>query len=704
MCEKEIKIVKEALKILKDRPSENKHLIANLAFRLDRYQKQLFHVMICGDVGTGKTSLVNALIGQPVLPVESTSAIFCISHGHIEKYIVSFASPDFSSAQRLEISKDELFEYGTKVGSKSKEVDHINIELPLPLLESGLVILDTPGLGSLFEGYSRMTWSYILPSADCGVFAFDSKRAVSENELDNIQRFFENALRVRNTDLPLGFIQTKIDEHNKEHWQDVRHQNCNKIESQLSLPKNKVLDCYFPVSSSAKEAAVGTDNALFLELSGLNLLTEYIQGINRNKNDMLARNLLVEAYEALTEHNRLIHIDIETERSFINRNQSDKYGKILKIEKATQEDLRNWENVKYPEIWDNFDFNFKCIWVQTGRKLTDEISTQLITPIIEKLDEIQLAPQTIKQETLIQKFSGAFKDMYPDFIRKCEKTISNLIDEFSKEEATLIKKLDSKIQNSFNEVIAPYLKAVAEVCEIPQHVNIPPLADKNRVFKLLEYRFKSEPPSLSTSLTTHEKIRLILGDSVLGSFASAGAITIGIVLKALVTGDVSLDPENVERVIEKVKEIVEEEGVIEKVKETVEKESDKISKVAVAGAGGAVVGFGSGVVQVKSQFKRKVLAEVETHLDIILREEKETVKRALNDYAETLRHDLIDRDRNELLQDLGKIWEGKVEKVKNLMESDVEKISEEILSLERQSEFAVKHMTKLGALLNAETE
>ena len=237
----------ESLRILQDRPSENKYRIRDLTSRLTHYRKESFHLVVCGDVDTGKSSLINALIGRSVLPVAPTSAIFRIAHGRIPKYTVFFvtADSDTQSEKSVEISEDQLSEYGTTVGSKRKDVTLISIELPLSFLESGLVVLDTPGLGSLFESHNQMTWSYILPSANCGIFVLDSERAASENELWNIQRFSENAFRVGNTGLSLAFIQTKIDQHNPEHWQSISHQNLKRIGYHLSLPKNKIQDYIF---------------------------------------------------------------------------------------------------------------------------------------------------------------------------------------------------------------------------------------------------------------------------------------------------------------------------------------------------------------------------------------------------------------------------------------------------------------------------
>lgn len=711
-----IKIVKDVLEILEDRALQNKYRIRDLTAMLTQYQNELFHLVVCGNGGTGKTSLINALIEKSVLPVGEhlhTSIIFRISYGQIPKYTVFFASTnsDPQSVESIEISEDQLREYGTTIGSKTKNVAQIAIELPVPLLESGLVILDTPGLRSLFEDHSQITWSYVLPYADCGIFVFGSARSASENELGNLERFCNNAIRVHNTGLSLGFVQTKIDEHSPESWCSIRDQNLKRIAYRLSLSKEEMLANYFTVSSLAKELAAQNDNNPdYLKYSGFNPLSEYLQRIITSKEDISASNLLMKAYTAMTEHNQLIHVDIQTNKRATNDNQSETYGEILKLQEKVQGDLVNWEHHKYLAIKRNFEFNYRKIHTTAKRELTDEISeSNLIEPIIKKLKKTLSENESIRQSTIKKEVSDAWKKYQSSFIKNCEKKIPNIINKFSKDKDTLITELESEIKCSFNEVITPFIETVEEKFETSvdkEDVSESSLLSP-KAFNPPEDYLKIPETNLKTHLTRREQMRLVLGDSILSSFGAGGIGGIIVVAKAVVSGDYSNVPEVVDRAVEAVREKVEkksEESFLDKGWSVAGKVSDDMVEGAKYGAPlGALGGLAGGVNNIKQEFIKKVTVEIQSKLGEMLKEAKETCNRELNDYIDAIWYDL-ENCLDDVKVDLGEIWKCMVKDVKKLMESDSEEIHAEIIRLEQKSESLMEYIIKIETMLNPEAE
>lgn len=63
----------------------------------------------------------------------------------------------------------------------------IEIELPLPELQKGMTIIDTPGVGGLDPRHAALT-NFFLPRADITLFMTDVNEPLTTTELD----YFKN--------------------------------------------------------------------------------------------------------------------------------------------------------------------------------------------------------------------------------------------------------------------------------------------------------------------------------------------------------------------------------------------------------------------------------------------------------------------------------------------------------------------------------
>ena len=110
-----------------------------------------YNVVVCGEVKKGKSSLINAIIGQNLLPVDSdiaTSQVFRISNSQTESYKLVFTD----KTEKV-ISREELSKYGSQVDANingtqelgGKSISYIQVSLPVGFLPEGVNIVDTPG-------------------------------------------------------------------------------------------------------------------------------------------------------------------------------------------------------------------------------------------------------------------------------------------------------------------------------------------------------------------------------------------------------------------------------------------------------------------------------------------------------------------------------------------------------------------------------
>ena len=180
-------------------------------------------VCVVGEFKQGKSSLINALLGQSVCPVDddlATSAITLVRWGEQPSAIVrrkaeSGVAGDPPITQTITIS--EVNDWVSEIGNPGnhKRVDRVEIIVPSPLLKQGLVIVDTPGMGGLGAGHAAATLSF-LPFADGLIFVSDASAELSAPEVEFLRRASELCPTVL-------FAQTKIDLY--PNWQRIMDLN-----------------------------------------------------------------------------------------------------------------------------------------------------------------------------------------------------------------------------------------------------------------------------------------------------------------------------------------------------------------------------------------------------------------------------------------------------------------------------------------------
>jgi GTP-binding protein EngB required for normal cell division len=152
-------------------------------------------VAILGQFKAGKSSFVNNLIGQNVLPVgviPVTTVISRLQFGEQERATVSFFD-----GTRTEIPVADLDEYTAeaKNPSNQKGVEMVDIELPALADYAGLRLVDTPGLGSVFKAHMEVS-SHWLPEVGAAVLAVSADRPLSENDLQLIRELTQYTPRI----------------------------------------------------------------------------------------------------------------------------------------------------------------------------------------------------------------------------------------------------------------------------------------------------------------------------------------------------------------------------------------------------------------------------------------------------------------------------------------------------------------------------
>ncbi len=325
-----VQFFQEAIAIAKNQQDDN------LVIALEKAQKRLIeeklYVVICGEFKQGKSSLINSFIDETNLfPVNvdiATNMISEITYGKEEK--ISVILGDRENSTTKQISRAEIPDYVTEQGNKnnSKNARILRIESPNPQLKEGLVLVDTPGTGSINPEHTAVTYSYI-PNADVILFVSDVLSPLKVEELNFIQdRIIPHCQN-------LIFVVTKID--TMIEYENIVNSNREKLAKLLNKPATEI--CIIPVSSQAKQDYLQDQDDEDLKNSYFPQLQETVWTLVKENRGQI---LLIKALGDLGRILIQIKRPLETEfQSYQQRSQEELNQWEEKIKK-TQQDLRSF--------------------------------------------------------------------------------------------------------------------------------------------------------------------------------------------------------------------------------------------------------------------------------------------------------------------------------------------------------------------------
>ena len=162
---------------------------AGLASRVSAGQ---FYVACVGQFKRGKSTLINALLEDPVLPVgiiPVTMVPTVVRHGptrlarvRLDDATASPGAPSWRTVAIEDLPRYVSEEYNH---ANQKRVRAVEVFVPSPLLAAGMCLVDTPGLGSVFEDNSAATRAFI-PHIDAAIVVIGADPPLSGEELDLI--------------------------------------------------------------------------------------------------------------------------------------------------------------------------------------------------------------------------------------------------------------------------------------------------------------------------------------------------------------------------------------------------------------------------------------------------------------------------------------------------------------------------------------
>lgn len=159
--------------------------------RRERLLADEFHLAAVSEFSNGKSTLINALLGIDLLPTHRrplTATVVRIAYGESPEVRITFkdgrravSTPDDADLRKV------LNHFCTTFTDEAKAVEDVLIRYPLALCRHGMVLLDTPGLESVYDPHDRIT-RRILPAADAVLFIVEAGKIGKLADLKLVQQ------------------------------------------------------------------------------------------------------------------------------------------------------------------------------------------------------------------------------------------------------------------------------------------------------------------------------------------------------------------------------------------------------------------------------------------------------------------------------------------------------------------------------------
>lgn len=176
---------------------------------LERVENNTFSVAVVGEFKRGKSTFINALLGQDILPSDilpTTATLNRVTYG-----VKPFVQVVFKDGKEEEVPIDKLNDYVTKLTVEAEEtaanVKEAIVHYPVHYCQNNVDIIDTPGLNDE-ANMDEVTLS-VLPQVDAAIMVVMAQAPFSESERD----FLETKLLTNDLGRII-FVVTGIDRFN----------------------------------------------------------------------------------------------------------------------------------------------------------------------------------------------------------------------------------------------------------------------------------------------------------------------------------------------------------------------------------------------------------------------------------------------------------------------------------------------------------
>ncbi len=238
--------------------------------------RDFYTVVVLGEFKRGKSTFVNAILGEPLLPMDvlpETAVISAIMYD--DKPCLSVVHSDGTETEgKVSLEYLQRFSAQSAAQDDLADIRYIKIGYPIEMLKNRVVLVDTPGVSDMNQQRSDVTYQF-LPCANTVLFLLDANSPLKKTEKD----FIEQQL------VPLGitdimFLVNKYDCVDEEEDEDLLDELQERLSNAFGIGKPDALLNQielFPISAKQALDASQNDDAELMAISGMPTVKERLQ-------------------------------------------------------------------------------------------------------------------------------------------------------------------------------------------------------------------------------------------------------------------------------------------------------------------------------------------------------------------------------------------------------------------------------------------
>lgn len=389
-------------------------------------QQEQYDVVVCGEVKKGKSSFINALMGDEVLPTNTqvaTSQVFRIINSDTEEY-----SLVFTDGQRQRISRKDLSRYGSQVDAdlygepifRGRQLDYIEVKHPIPSLPKSVALIDTPGIGALYAAHEQITRNY-LSKAAAVIFIIDPKNPIVVKE----REFIESALKVTKQ---IMFVMTKMDNYD-EHVIATMISRDEEILAPYGKQTAFGRISIQPVSSTLLFDANKEKDEILMEMSCFEEVRDTLLKMIYNT---VGFGISAEVFNAFNQYNTRVIQSLSELQTAAAAAPTMARELAEKKQQKQQEFIQNWgaNGAKMKDINDSVRKHIQAM-ENNARALFSQ-SNPIITNLQREIDELSSSSQAeALSRNLSSRLADAYGKAWKDIMEECEDNVENLLIQYN---------------------------------------------------------------------------------------------------------------------------------------------------------------------------------------------------------------------------------------------------------------------------------
>lgn len=420
--------IKELVAIAQEKG--NSFAVELLSESLARLASESFTLVVMGEFKRGKSTLLNALLGARLLPtaiIPLTAIPTIIRYGTEPSAKVVFQN---GHVEAVPVSDIVLYVTEKENPRNVKKVREVEVFYPSPLLADGVILVDTPGVGSAYAHNTEAAYGY-LPRADAVIFVISIDAPLGKGELDYLRDIRHHVHKII-------FVLNKADIASESDLAEAADFTRNLLKEHLKLQDITLMPLSARTALEGKESG-STEK---IAASGMAKLERLVEELMRNQKGRLI--ISATASRALRILNELeLGLDIwkrgmeesmeglekkiaafQAELAHLEQEREDSihllYRDVDKLAERVAEDMAAFERGVFPQLAARLEEFVQETFAKHSLKETARLSQEYIKAIILEVLERKREEE---KEVMQQEFARVAQR----FFRRIEEIVDRLL-------------------------------------------------------------------------------------------------------------------------------------------------------------------------------------------------------------------------------------------------------------------------------------